>query len=155
MINFILMKWKQAIIFSVLAVILFFFFKIIYSVLQISAIYPPMKEYIFSLKPGELANKIIRITNDDSNMNYKLTDSTGTLNDDLNYYADIYLKDDSTLFMFNFFYNKSGKEQSKINLVGAFDKTHQFGGYENNSKDMQSLINIFEKNFIDRINFSP
>lgn len=149
------MKWKQAIIFSVLAVIVFFIFKMVYSVLQISAVYPPMKEYIFSMNTGELAKKIINVANDDSNLNYKITDSTGTSKDDLNYYVDINIKNDSTLYTFNFFYNKSDKDQSKINLVGAFDKTHQYGGYENNGKDMQSLIDIFEKKFIDRINFSP
>lgn len=149
------MKWKQAIIFSVLAVIVFLIIKMIYSVLQISAVYPPMKEYIFTMNTGELAKKIINVTNDDSNLNYTITDSTGTSKDDLNYYVDIYLKNDSTLYTFNFFYNKSGKGQSKINLVGAFDNTHLSGGYQNNSKAMQNLINIFEKKFIDRINYRP
>ncbi len=146
------MKWKYVIFFCALAVMAFCFIKIVYPIINISSVYPPMKEYNFSLTTDKLANEIIKISNNDTNINYKITDTTGTSNDNLKYYADINLKNDSTLYSYNFFYIKLDKTHSKIGLVGAFDKTHKFGGYQNDSKDMQNLIAIFENKFIDRIN---
>lgn len=148
------MKWKYVIIFCFLGVIAFYFIRIAYPVLQISSVYPPMKEYNFSLTTAQLANEIIKIANDDSNLNFKITDTTGTSKDNFKYYADVYLKNDTTIYSFNLFYNQSGKRNSKINLVGAFDKTHKFGGYQINNKDIQSLITVFENKFIDRINYN-
>jgi len=41
-----------------------------------------------------------------------------------------------------------------MGLVGAFDNTHNFGGYQNNDKEMQSLINIFIDKFVAKINYT-
>lgn len=147
------MKWKYVIIFCVLGVIAFYFIRIAYSVLQISSVYPPMKEYNFSLTTAQLTKEIIKIAHDDSNFNFKLTDTIGTSKDNLKYYAVVYLKNDTTTYRFNLSYNQSGKKNSTINLAGAFDQTHKFGGYQNNNKDIQSLITVFENKFIDRISY--
>jgi hypothetical protein len=149
------MKWKQVLIFCVLGVIAFYIIKMVYSVLQISAVYPPMKEYNLSLNTDELVNKMSNVGKNDINLNFKITDTTGTSKNGFKYYADVYLKNNKDSYTFNLFYNKSDKEHSKIGLVGAFDNSHKFGGYQNNGKDMQILINIFERKFIDRINDSP
>ncbi len=148
------MKDRKIVIFCVLAAIVFSVVLIAYFASQISAVYPPMKTYNFSLTTDQLRNKIINIANDDTNLSYKITDSTGTSKDDLNYYVDVYLKNNLTLYTFNIFYNKSDNKHSEINLVGAFDNIHKFGGYQNNSKEMQDLITIFENNFIYRINYN-
>jgi hypothetical protein len=40
---------------------------------------------------------------------------------------------------------------SKIDLIGAFDKIHNTGGYKLNDTDVPKLISIFDVEFIDKI----
>lgn len=121
---------------------MFYIIKMVYSVLQISAVYSSMKDYNFSLKHDDLVRKINNIDKDDSNLNFKITDTTGTSKNGFKYYAEVYLKNNTASYTLNFFYIESGNEHSKIGLVGTFDNFHKFGGYQNNSKYIQSLINI-------------
>ena len=149
------MEKRRVIIFSILTSVVFCFVLMIYFVTGISAVYPPMKEYNFSLNVDELVKKIDNIDKDDSNLNFEIKDTTGTTEKGFRYYANLYLKDNTTSYTFNLFYDQSDKEHSKLGLVGAFDNSHKFGGYQNNSKDIQKLITIFESRFIDRINDNP
>jgi hypothetical protein len=113
-----------------------------------------MNEYDFSFNTNELTDKINKLDKGDDNLDFKITDTTGTSRNHFKYYTDVYLKNNKTSYIFNFFYTQSNQEHCKIGLVGAFNDTHKFGGYQNNSKDMQNLINIFRSKFIDRISDS-
>ncbi|MGN6352559.1 MAG: hypothetical protein ACTHLB_04175 [Parafilimonas sp.] len=149
------MNWKRLILFCVLGIVAFWIIKIAYLILQISAINPPMKEYDFSLNANDLLNKIYNIDEADDNLDLKITDTTDTLENGFRYYVDVYLKSDATSYTFNLVYHQSGKEHSKIGLIGAFDNTHKSGGYQSNDKDIQNLIDTFESKFIYRISNNP
>jgi hypothetical protein len=93
----------------------------------VSAIYDPIKIYKFSLTREELENEISRVMKDDSSLTHKLTDSTGTDQNDLNYYLTLIFKREGIEATFRIKYLRShpffGNAQSEIDLIGAFDKT--------------------------------
>ncbi len=144
------MKERKILIFSLIATFILVIVLIGYFMNGISAVYPPIKTYEFSFNQAELTSKIKKIDEADKYLNLKFTDTTGTGND-RNYFADLYLKIDSTSYNFSFFYTGKNKTQSSINLVGAFDNTHHLGGYEKDEKEMPGLIQIFESLFIEGI----
>ena len=72
------MKGKYFIIFFVLAVSAFCLVRIIYPILNISSVYPPMNEYDFSFNTNELTDKINKLDKGEDNLDFKITDTTGT-----------------------------------------------------------------------------
>lgn len=95
------MNSKRLILFCVFGIVAFWIIKTAYPVLQISAINTPMKEYDFSLNTNDLLNKIYNVDEADDNLDLKITDTTGTLENGFRYYADVYLKSDATSYTFN------------------------------------------------------
>lgn len=144
------MKDRKILIFSLIAAFVLVIGLIGYFINGISAVYPSIKTYEFSFTKAELTNKIKKIDEADEYLNLKFKDTTGAGND-RNYYADVYLKTDTTSYIFSFYYNEKNKTHSSIKLVGAFDSTHHIGGYVKDEKDMTKLIRVFESNFIERI----
>lgn len=127
-------------------------FNTIYSVLQINSFKPPIKKYKFTLSASRLLKKINYLVENDINLIFKLKDTTDSTEKGNRNYEDIYLKHSTTSYTFSNVIKELDKEHSKMGLVGAFDNTHNFGGYQNNNKEMQSLINIFIDKFVAKIN---
>ena len=144
------MKPKRIIIFCCVVVAVLAIVKIFYPILEISAVYPPMEQYTFSIPVENLVDKIREVGKEDTQLTFKITDTTGTRKTGLCYFADLNLKSHTTSYTFKVFY-ESDKQHAKIGLVGAFDNYHKIGSYQNNSKDIQELIDVFKQRFINRL----
>ena len=77
----------------------------LYIVTQISATYPPIKEYNYSLSTDYLAKALKTISEKHPNISYKLTDITGSKEDGKNYYMDIKIINVGTCYEYNIKYN--------------------------------------------------
>ena len=116
---------------------------------QISAVYDPLKSYRYTLTRDELRERLNKTIKSKSNLTFNLTDSTGTDNNDLNYYANLSMKIGADEYGFNIKYHKEtslwDKDiKSEISLIGAFDIIRKTGGYKTDDTDVEKLINIFE-----------
>lgn len=152
--NFNVTKIKQIIIVVLWGLIAIYIINTIYSVLKISAFNPSNKKYKFTFSASGLLKKINYPAENDINLIFKLKDTTDSFETGNRNYEDIYLKHGTTSYTFSNVIKELDKEHSKMGLVGAFDNTHNFGGYQNNDKEMQSLINIFIDKFVAKINYT-
>lgn len=123
----------------------------IYFATQISATFPHLKDYQYSMTAKQLEADIIKTLNSDSCFCYTLTDSTGIM-EGRNYYMTIEQKfnDDSLIYLIT--YSDNDKSGCSLGLVGVFDKTNKSGGYLDQDRGVERLIGIFDQQLIGRIN---
>lgn len=117
---------------------------------QLSATSSHLKDYNYSTTAKQFEKEIIQIISADSRATYTITDSTGT-KDNRSYYMTIEQNLDNVLYSYNITYSDNGNSSCDLGLVGVFDKTNQSGGYKNTDKDVDKLIDIFERRFTDKI----
>jgi hypothetical protein len=115
--------------------------------------YDPLETYRYTLTRDELEERLIQVIKSKSNLTFNLTDSTGTDETDLNYYADLIIKTGTEEYEYNFKYNKETSfwdkdVKSEICLIGAFDKIRKTGGYKTDDTDVEKLIIVFESELI-------
>jgi hypothetical protein len=124
-----------------------------YIATQVSAVYDPLKSYRYTLTIDELRERLNQTVKLKSNFTFNLTDSTGTDNSNLNYYANLSMKIGDDEYGFNIKYHKETSFwdrdiKSEISLIGAFDIVRKTGGYKTDDPDVEKLINIFESELI-------
>ncbi len=126
---------------------------LIYFATQVSATYPPLKEYRFTLGTKELGALIKKSFDDDPSITLKMTGTVGS-SQNRTYSMDIGMRIDSTIYKYNINYEietLSNSRVVKIALVGAFDITHHIGGYRIQDRGLDNLITLFENRFIERL----
>jgi hypothetical protein len=133
-----------------------FFGLFVFFVGGITAVVDPIKSYSYSLTRDELKQRLVETIKANSNLTFKLTDSTGTDRNDLHYHADILVKVGTEQYEFHIKYNKENKlwdnrVKSEISLIGAFDFGHKTGGYIPEAPGVSRLIDIFEKEVIEKL----
>jgi hypothetical protein len=131
---------------------------LIYPILQISSTFAPLREYNYPISKLDLEKSLYKLSLSDSRITYKITDSTSTNQIRYKYYVTLFLKKSSSQ---NYEYNLNYEEQIalnknfkkvNINLVGAFDKSKNTGGYKEEDKEVLNLINVFETDILSKIN---
>jgi hypothetical protein len=150
------MKFSKALLIAILIIAGFFGLFVIYFAGQVSAVYDPIKTYQFGLTREELRGQLFRVIKTQPHWTIKLTDSTGTDKNDLNYYCDIVFMDETSEYKYNINYKKESsfwdsKVKLEINLIGAFDVGQKTGGYKTEDTDVNRLTDIFEKEIIKRL----
>ncbi|MRX41555.1 hypothetical protein GJU43_19910 [Flavobacterium sp. LC2016-23] len=132
-------------------------FVLFYSILQISSTFEPLEEYNYSVSKLNLEKSLRTLRLSDSRIVYQITDTTGSKEYGYKYYVTLLFKKSSIQ---NFEYNLNYEEQTvfwknsntlKLNLVGAFDKSKNTGGYQKSDEDVPKLIEIFETDILPKI----
>lgn len=132
------------------------FVLVLFLVSQLSATYDPIKTYNSTLTCEDIREKLLNSFQSDSNLSFKLTDSTGTDTNNLNYYGTVVMKEGTEQYEYHLKYNQhrsywSKQVRSKISLIGAFDPVRGTGGYQMSDPHVEELVVIFEKKVIERI----
>jgi hypothetical protein len=122
---------------------------------QISAAYPPLKEYNYPLTALKLQDIISEVDKADTNLNCIITDTVGP-KDDLAYHMDIKMKKEGVNYSFHIKYEDDKKfwsnaVNSEIGLIEAFDSTHKVGGYQLKNNGVGNLVDLFEKEFTSKL----
>jgi hypothetical protein len=129
-----------------------------YPILQISSTFKPLQEYNYPISKLNLEKSLLNLRLSDSRITYQITDTTGSKEDGYKYYITLLFKKSSAQ---NYEYNLNYEQQTilwknsntlKLNLVGAFDKSKNTGGFKKNDKDVPKLIEIFETDILPKIN---
>ncbi|MCD0465786.1 hypothetical protein [Flavobacterium sp. ENC] len=151
------MKYLKIFLISIgiLCSIIFFYF--FYAILQISSTFEPLEEYSYSVSKLNLEKSLRNLRLSDSRIVYQITDTTGSKEDGYKYYVTLLFKKSSIQ---NYEYNLNYEEQTvfwknsntlKLNLVGAFDKSKNTGGYQKSDEDVPKLIEIFKTDILPKI----
>ena len=127
----------------------------IYFASQISAVYPPLKEYDFSVNALKLQTAIFELDQVDTDLNCKITDTVG-LENNRAYHMDIAFKKGGANYGAHILYEDDKKFLSKainseLELIGVFDSTNKVGGYLSKDNGVPKLIGVFEKEFISKL----
>lgn len=127
----------------------------IYFATQVSAVYPPIKSYEFTLTKDELRFQLDQIVKSQSTLSFVLTDSIGTEKDGRDYHCDIIINGPNKL-EYNIIYKKENSfwdnnVKSEIELIGAWDKTRWIGGYRIEDPEVEKLIGVFENQIINKL----
>jgi len=138
-------------------VILIVFGGLLYFATQISATYPPIKEYEFEIPVSDLRIAIKEALKERDKFEYEFTDTVGNKENGYAYYISLRIKG---LKMDNYYTIKYEEDEkgfwnktiiSKIKLISAFDKIHNTGGCKSEDTDVAKMTTIFESKFIDKI----
>jgi hypothetical protein len=127
----------------------------IYFVSQISAVYPPLKEYDFSVNAMELQAMIFEVDQADTNLYCTITDTIG-LKDDRTYCMAIGFKKLGVNYGVRISYADhkkflSNTINSELRLIGVYDSTNKLGGYLPEDNGVPKLIDVFEKEFVSKL----
>lgn len=119
-----------------------------------SAVYPPIKKYNIQMTQSDFREIINTSKNKNINIDFKLTDSTGNKQIGFFYYVDCQIRNVSTDNLFNFKYYKNETDEFiTIDLIGAFDLESKTGGYKKKDIGVQELIELFENQFIEKLEY--
>jgi hypothetical protein len=136
----------------------------VYRVLSISSVYPPIKKYVYSGSANQLITGIREYVSTNSNVSFKITDTVGDNNTGYATRVDIELKHQMHYITYNlqFEEKKDGMiVKTSIELLGAYDKTGNIGGYIKEAKGVKPLVDVFESDFLiplknkQNINITP
>ena len=151
------MKYLKIFLISIGILFSIIFFYLAYPILNISSTFEPLQEYTYPISKLNFEKSLRTLRLSDSRIKYQITDSTGFKGDGYKYYITLLFKKSNIQ---NYEYNFNCEEQTvlwrnsntlKLNLVGAFDKLKNTGGYKKSDKDVPKLIDIFETDILPKI----
>ena len=119
----------------------------IYFVAGVSTTYPPIRKYEFSGNINQFINEIDKNGRIDSSLKITVVDTVGNAQNSNAIYFDIELKTskDDILYGIKCEENTSNNlNNTLINLVEAYDKKLNTGGYSKEAKDVGQLLDKFE-----------
>ncbi len=124
----------------------------VYKILTISSVYPPIKEYEYSGSVNHLITGIGGYASTNPKVSFKITDTVGNSNTGYAIRLDIEIKHQ----MHDITYNLQCEEKRGIDvspktiveLLGAYDKTDNIGGYIAEAKGVKLLVDDFETDFL-------
>jgi hypothetical protein len=152
------MKYLKIFLISIGILFSILFFYLAYPILTISSTFEPLQEYTYPISKLNLEKSLRTLRLSDSRITYQITDTIGSKEDGYKFYITLLYKKSSIQ---NCEYNLNYEEQTvlwknsnklKLNLVGAFDKSKNTGGYLKSDKDVSKLIEIFETEILPKIN---
>lgn len=138
-------------------VILIVFGGLLYFATQISANYPPIKEYVFKTSVSNLKIAITEALKDRNKFEYEYTDTVGSKKNGYAYYIDLRIKGPKMDNYYTIRYEEEKKGFwnktiiSRIKLISAYDKIHNTGGCKPEDVDVAKMTAIFKSEFIDKI----
>ena len=144
---------RKYIIILICVIILAVFGGWLYLVSMFSSVYPPIKEYKFQVSSSNLRSTMINVLDNPEKYDYNITDTVGNVSKGYSYYINLKIKghDMDERFTFKFYSKKSRPDISKIDLIGAFDNINKTGGYKLKDQDVKKLVEVFEREFIDKL----
>jgi hypothetical protein len=120
----------------------------IYFVAGVSAVLPPIKIYDYSGNMVQFLKKIKSVSDSNPNICIMNGETVGNKANGYAYEITIRLKNIDRNIEFNIKYEESDSRSAShkgiINLIGAFDLTHNLGGYGIDGKGVKDLVNLFE-----------
>ena len=120
-----------------------------------SAVYDPMKTYQLQLTENEVHTQLTTISHLKPNLKITFADSIGTEKEGRDYHCDIDFKDETNEYAFHFIYKRNShgdkSVKSEIELINAIDFGLKIDIHEINHKEAARLIDIFEREFIDKL----
>jgi len=122
-----------------------------------STVYSPIKEYSYSGSVEELFDHVQTFSAQDSNVISKRTDTTGNVRNGYVYYMDIELNNNHHHGLYSIACesrNNNLKSGTVIKLVMAIDTINNIGGYNKQAKGINSLVNIFDNDFLKPLKIS-
>ena len=127
----------------------------VYFASQVSATYPPLKEYPIDMTLNRFEYKI-RLLSADKNLNILREPTTGDGEVGYRYHRTVQLKIDSSEYRFGFDYELErnyGETKPFINLrlIGAYDLSKNIGGSRENDKGVSQCVDVFEKNILTKL----
>ena len=152
------MTYIKAFLISIGILFSIIFFYLAYPILNISSTFEPLQEYTYPISKLNFEKSLRTLRLSDSRITYQITDTTGSKIDGYKYYITLLFKKSNTQ---NYEFNLNFEQQTvlwinsntlTLNLVGAFDKSKNTGGYQKRDKDVPKLINIFETDILPKIN---
>jgi hypothetical protein len=125
---------------------------LLYFASQVSAVYPPIEKYDYSKSYPELIQKLDALRLADPSLSYTVTDTTGGQDNGYAYYITINDNNGNNHNEYNIAYKTekswfAGKE-TKIYLIGTFDKLKNLGGYKSEDSGVRYLVKTFEKDLL-------
>ena len=107
----------------------------------VTSTYPPIRQYGYLGTTSQLVTDIRKYTLVDSDITFKITDTTGS---EKNGYA-IYMQIEAKNIEYNLLCEEQGADIGKttVNLVGVYDKIQNIGGYSKEAKDIDLLVSKF------------
>jgi len=140
---------KKAIIITVITALVISGF--IYFVSRITSGNSVIKKYSYSGSVKEFISHVQVFSGKDSNIISKITDTTGTTQKDHTYYISIELRNNEHDILYSIACEndcKSSISGTVIELVMAYDKINNVGGYRKDAKGIQPLVSNFDINFL-------
>ena len=110
-----------------------------------------IKKYTYPKEINEIIGRIQKFCNEDSCLNARITDTTGTTNTGYTYYLNIEIKKSSRDLLYSIACennNSSKVPETTVELVLAYDKINNIGGYNNRAPGVKDLVDYFDTNFI-------
>jgi len=144
---------KYGIVILIIVIVATGIFLGIYFVSQVSAVYPPIKEYNFTLSVNDFEKKIIEIAEKEPNLNYFKQDTVGNLENGFAYYMEIVIKDKNTEidYLVKYSDSKYNQQHLELKLIHAFDKLNNIGGYHIEDAGVKKLLETFYKEIVLKI----
>lgn len=116
---------------------------------------PSLKEYEIYGHTQTFGSNLTYILKSDSNIHVKFRDTTfGEFGPKVS--VDISYKTQANQYAYSLTYQPAKKQNSNynhiyLNLIGAFDRKNNFGGYKKNDEKMDELIKSFDSLIIKKI----
>ena len=140
---------KKGIIIAVIAALVIAGF--IYFVSGITSGNSVIKKYSYSGGVKDFISHVQSFSAENSNVVSKITDTTGTAQKGYTFYISIELKNNGDDILYSIACesdSKSAASGTAIELVMAYDKIKNVGGYRKEAKGIDPLINSFDVNFL-------
>ena len=126
----------------------------LYVVSRISPGHSGIKRYSYSGGVEEFISHLKNFSKKNSGTSIAITDTTGNVKTNYTVYIDIELKNSKSDLLYGIACTKTEDSNNKsvlIELVMAYDKIHNSGGYNKKAKGVEPLVNNFDSNFLTRL----
>ena len=121
---------------------------LIYYAGELSATYPSIEKYEYSGSINQLFSDFRKYVSTHQNITFKITDTVGSIKYDYAIYADVEMENNHNdieyTLKFEEFGSGSEHNKTKIELIFAYDKINNKGGYSKEAKGINALIDNFK-----------
>jgi hypothetical protein len=122
----------------------------LYFVGGVSATIPPIRTYNYAGEPAKFQSGISQLAKSDKNITYEITDTVGSEDVGFAFDTEITLKTPTRVIIYQLRY-QADDSQTKIELIMAYDKTHNLGGYGIKALGMNDILNVFQRSILTKL----
>jgi len=144
------MSSGKSIVFSFVICSIIFIGIFIYFVSSISSTYPPIKEYGYTGTKTQFIISIREYADTDPKLTFKITDTTGNVNNDFAIYAIVEIG--NIEYKLRCEDSQSGKKKTTIKVISAYDVDNKVGGYTKDAQGVDALLKRFELEILTPLN---